>query len=275
MKAVISTKYQDSSIKYQESGFRFQDSSIKYQESGIKYQESGFRFQVFFSKVLFLMLLIIVGFAARADVPPKITRPDTVTAATTNTTMVANGGSPVEMATGMRSSGKIYVVVAVLSTAGKFADASLFDAMAQELVKIEDSGDRQKILSTMARVREPALRERALALALNEKVNGRETQNFLYEALDQDHNRTASFAFVRKNFDTLTAKVPPHRVAQFMLGLERMCSSDERASFVDFFSTRNSMYEGGPLIYTQSLEKIDLCIAARANNMSIKQAGVK
>ena len=167
------------------------------------------------------------------------------------------------------------MVVAALSTAGKFADASLFDAMAQELVKIEDSGDRQKILSTMARVREPALRERALALALNEKVNGRETQNFLYEALDQDHNRTASFAFVRKNFDTLTAKVPPHRVAQFMLGLERMCSSDERASFVDCFSTRNSMYEGGPLIYTQSLEKIDLCIAARANNMSIKQAGVK
>lgn len=101
MKAVFNTRYLVSGRKYQV--FRS------------KYQDWGFKFQVFFPKVLFLMLLIIAGSSARADVPPKITRPDTVTAAITTTTMVADGGSPVEMATGMRSSGKIYVVVAVLS----------------------------------------------------------------------------------------------------------------------------------------------------------------
>ncbi|MGB8339844.1 MAG: M1 family metallopeptidase [Burkholderiales bacterium] len=178
------------------------------------------------------------------------------------------------------------MVDAVLNTAGAFANVSLFEAMEQQLLTIEDSGDRHKLLTALAHVRDPVLHERALALALNDKVNGREAENFLLEALrknpsraaslHKDHYRAASFAYIRKNFDALATKVPQHRVAQFMLGLERMCSSSERDSFVDFFSTRNSKYEGGPLIYTQSLEKIELCIAARAGNENnIKQVGIK
>jgi alanyl aminopeptidase len=168
------------------------------------------------------------------------------------------------------------MVDSILSTAGQFAEPTLFASMEQELLKSEDSGDRQKLLSALAQVRAPDLRERALTLALNQKVNGREVQNFLETALEEDHNRAASFAFVQKHFDVLAAKVPQHRVAQFMQGLERMCSSGERDSYVDFFKSRNAKYEGGPLIYTQSLEKIELCIAARASNESqVKQAGAK
>jgi cytosol alanyl aminopeptidase len=168
------------------------------------------------------------------------------------------------------------MVDAVLGTAGQFAEPALFDSLEQELLTNEDSGDRQKLLEALAQVRAPDLRERALALALHNKVNGREVQNFLETALEEDHNRAASFTFVQKHFDALAAKVPQHRVAQFMQGLERMCSGDERDGFVDFFKSRHAKYEGGPLIYTQSLEKIELCIAARASNQSqAKQAGAK
>jgi cytosol alanyl aminopeptidase len=168
------------------------------------------------------------------------------------------------------------MVNSILATAGKFADVGLVDAMEQELLKIEDSGDRHKLLDLLAYVREPALRQRALALALHDKVNGRETVILLQQALQQDLNRAASFTYIQKNFDPLVAKVPPHQAAHFMRGLERMCSKGERDEFVDFFKTRSSKFDGGPLIYTQSLEKIELCIAARsANDNHFKRAAIK
>jgi cytosol alanyl aminopeptidase len=178
------------------------------------------------------------------------------------------------------------MVEAVLNTAGAFAKAPMFEAMEQQLLTIEDSGDRNKLLTAVAHVREPTLHQRALALALNDKVNGREAEDFLMEALQKapnnsaslhkDQNSAASFTYIRKNFDALAAKVPQHRVAQFMLGLDRMCSSVERDRYVDFFKSRNSKYEGGPLIYTQALEKIELCIAARemSQKNTVKQAVV-
>ncbi|MGB8857461.1 MAG: M1 family metallopeptidase [Burkholderiales bacterium] len=168
------------------------------------------------------------------------------------------------------------MVEAVLETAGQFADADLIDAMTRELMTTDDTGDRRKLLSALARVRDPLLRERVLALALNGNINGREAQNFLQDALQDDHNRVPAFAFVQKNFDSLVAKLPQHRIAQFMEGLERSCSKQERDRFVDFFNRRHHKFQGGPLIYTQALEKIDLCIAARARNENdFKLAGIE
>mgnify|MGYP003541963075 FL=1 len=150
--------------------------------------------------------------------------------------------------------------------AGKFADADLAGAMTNELFKIDDSADRRKILTALAQLREPALRNRTLAIALNEKINGREAQNFLWQALQDDHNRVASFDYVRKNFDGLKAKLPQQTLAQLMVASDRLCNNSERNDFVDFFLSSSEKMEGGPLIYKQALETMDLCIAARAGN---------
>ncbi len=179
------------------------------------------------------------------------------------------------------------IVDAVLNTAGVFAKAAQVEAMEQQLLTTDDSGDRNRLLTALAHVRDTALHERVLALALNNKVNGREAEDFLMESLQKapndsaslhkDQNRPASFTYIRKNFDALASKVPQHRVAQFMLGLDRMCSTSERDSYVDFFNSRHSKFEGGPLIYTQALEKIELCIAARETSQknAVKQALIK
>ncbi len=67
-------------------------------------------------KTALLFMVVFTGFAAYADVPPptKIT-PDTTLKAAGFNSMKDVYAQPVEMATGMRSNGKIYVVVAVLS----------------------------------------------------------------------------------------------------------------------------------------------------------------
>lgn len=86
------------------------------QGSRFKVQGLGFSVQRSVLKFTLMLMVVFTGFAAYADVPPP-------TKTTTDTSLSVGGfksmnevyGQPIEMATGMRSSGKIYVVVAVLS----------------------------------------------------------------------------------------------------------------------------------------------------------------
>ena len=57
--------------------------------------------------------------------------------------------------------------------------------------------------SALAKVRDPALRSRALALA--ERLPGRDAQRFVEDALLDPASRPAAFAYVRANFDALVA----------------------------------------------------------------------
>ena len=83
---------------------------------GFKVAGLGFSVQQSVLKFTLMLMVVLTGFAAYADVPP----PSKTTSDTTLKAAGFNGSNdimaqPVEMATGMRSSGKIYVVVAVLS----------------------------------------------------------------------------------------------------------------------------------------------------------------
>jgi Na+/melibiose symporter-like transporter len=77
-------------------------------------QGLGFSVQRFVIKFTLLLMVVFTGFAAYADVPPP-TKTDTVLKAAGFNESNEVMAQPIEMATGMRSSGKIYVVVAVLS----------------------------------------------------------------------------------------------------------------------------------------------------------------
>ncbi|MES2778011.1 MAG: hypothetical protein V4722_27780 [Bacteroidota bacterium] len=83
---------------------------------GFRVQVSRPGIQAFYLKALLMVLVVFAGFAAYADVPPpKNTVQDTTLKVGGGESIGNTYGQPVEMATGMRSSGKIYVVVAVLS----------------------------------------------------------------------------------------------------------------------------------------------------------------
>lgn len=152
---------------------------------------------------------------------------------------------------------------AALNVAGAFADAGLFDAMEKEAFAASDRNDRSRLLKALSGVREPALRERAYALALDPRVNGRDALALLVSAMENDHNRDAAFAYVRKNFDSLSARLPKDSPTSIMRVLARACTTGERDAFAGFFRDRNTNYLGGPRAYAQAIERMDLCIAAR------------
>ena len=94
-------------------------------------------------------------------------------------------------------------------------------------------------------------------------MNGRDADDLLHNALADDANRRAAFDFLRTNYDALAAKLPQHSLAWLLAPLGDLCTGEERELFAGFFKERAPNLYGGPRQYQQSLERIDLCIAAR------------
>ena len=161
------------------------------------------------------------------------------------------------------------VVTAVLLTAARFADAETFERLEAAAITIEAQRDRRSLLKTIGKVRDPRLRERALSLALAKKdgvdrLNGSNTVDFVYFTLEDDASRAAAFDFLRANFESLVAKLPEDSPVWLINQLGRLCTPAERAAFAGFFETRARRFVGGEISYRQSLESIELCLAARA-----------
>jgi alanyl aminopeptidase len=151
----------------------------------------------------------------------------------------------------------------VLIAAGRHADAPMYARLEAALFAAPEREDRVRLLQGLARVRDPALRARALALALDPRLDGREALFLLIDALEDDENRGAAFDFVRANFDALVAKLPPESPGRLPSALAELCTPADRDAFVAFFADRAPRFLGGPKRYAEALESIDLCIASK------------
>jgi alanyl aminopeptidase len=160
------------------------------------------------------------------------------------------------------------MVPAVLDTAARFADRATYELLESLAFTTRDGLERQRLQLALAKVRDPALRARALDLALRRSgdaaaVSPRDTVFFLAEALEDDANRATAFAYVRANYEKLVAKVPPNSATLFSAALGGLCTTGDRNLFASFFVGRTARLEGGRRRYDETLETIDLCIAAR------------
>lgn len=160
------------------------------------------------------------------------------------------------------------VVTPVLSTAARFADEGTFTRLERALAESRDRQDRSQLISALALVREPRLLERVFALAsptagAGAALDAREVDMFLEKALPDDHNRVPAFAFMRKAWEPLRAKLPPDTAWRLVRSLRGLCTPAEREAFVGFFGERHQAIDGGARAYAQTLEAIDTCIAAR------------
>ncbi len=158
------------------------------------------------------------------------------------------------------------IAEAALHTAATFADEALFVEMESEALATRERQDRTLLLDALVRARAPGLRVRALALALDERVGGRDAFDLLRAALEDDANRFAAFAYWRDHFDALVAKFPGDAPTTLIARHGGLCRADERGAFASFLGERSRDFPGGSQRYVQALERIDLCIAARAGN---------
>jgi len=160
------------------------------------------------------------------------------------------------------------MVPGILDTAARFADRATFELFVSLAATTRDGLERRRLHAALAKVRDPALRARALGLTLareagSDVMTGRDASNFLRDALLDEANRVPAFEYIRANYDPLAAKMSrnaPGRIPEYLNGL---CTSSDREAFVATFRDRAPRYEGGRRSYDEALETIDLCIAAR------------
>jgi alanyl aminopeptidase len=151
----------------------------------------------------------------------------------------------------------------VLATAAAFADGPLFDKLLQAAMAVTDRAERTRLLQTLVLVRQPALRERAYDLLLDDRLNGRDALAMLGKALADEAGRTWAFAFLRKNYDAIVARLPADAAGNLIGALSGACSEGQRDAFAMFFAERSKAVSGGAFRYAQTLESIELCVAAR------------
>jgi alanyl aminopeptidase len=155
-----------------------------------------------------------------------------------------------------------------LDTAARFADEATYARLEAAVVAIQDQRDRRTLLDAIAKVRDPRLRERALGLAFmknegTEVFNGGQVHDLVSFAAMDDASRAAAFHFVSANFDAIHAKIPKDSEAWLIDSFAGLCTPAERDAFRAFFAPRAAGFLGGELAFRQTMESIELCVAAR------------
>jgi hypothetical protein len=110
--------------------------------------------------------------------------------------------------------------------------------------------------------RDPALLDRAMALALDTRLGTRESSTPLEQALQVSATSPAALAWLARNADALAERHPPEYQGYWPAWARAACTDAERAQFVSIFETRAKGLDAGPRVYRDALEKIDACIAA-------------
>jgi alanyl aminopeptidase len=160
------------------------------------------------------------------------------------------------------------VAPAALDVAGRFADRATYEALEAAGLAAESHRERIALLGALVKARDPALRERAFALALErrgdrDRLDGRAALSMLRRGLADDETRAAAFDFVRANVDVIEKKLPKDTVAALFDPMGELCSEGRRDAFAETFRGRAPRYMTGALRYEQAIERIDLCVSAR------------
>ena len=158
-----------------------------------------------------------------------------------------------------------------LSAAARKGDAKFFDALLQRLAESQDAPLRRRLLGAMANVRDPALVQRALDIALDPQLRANERLFTLASLLDAVPTRDVAWAWLKAHFDAL-APLLPDRFGGALPGIPRFCDAEHADDLRAFFTPRVEKLTGGPRNLAQALERTEQCrLRAAAQAASARQ----
>ena len=155
------------------------------------------------------------------------------------------------------------VVPTVLHVAAKTGDRALFDELHAAARRESDRRDRRWLLLAMGAFREPEIAKSALALALSDEFDPRESFPIVVMAAAAPETRDLAYQFIKENFDRWLARLPRDFGGHMPNLVEGYCDETHRADMGAFFKDRSTAFAGGPRRLANALERVDLCIAAK------------
>jgi hypothetical protein len=113
-------------------------------------------------------------------------------------------------------------------------------------------------------IRDPGRLRMALALMLDRRLDARDTE-YMDEGVDSRPGpRDIAEAFVREHLDELLIRWPQQTASRHVESFTRVCDPARRAAIAAFVTDRFRTMPGGPRRVSQSIERMDQCIARRA-----------
>jgi alanyl aminopeptidase len=153
------------------------------------------------------------------------------------------------------------VVDILLPVAAHAGDRALFERARRRLAATTDPIDRMSIILMLASFRTPKLADEALALGT--ELDPREGRRILSFARWDRVNAPRAYAYVRDHFDEL-AKNSDDIWHAGLVSVSGFCDADDAARIVKELGPRAAKLQGGTRVLAKSVEKIELCAAARA-----------
>lgn len=156
----------------------------------------------------------------------------------------------------------------VLEVAAEFGNRDLFNSLRSAATAEHDHHIREILLDALGSFRNPDLARASLDLLLSNDFDLRESfYPILFGPLAYADTRDIPFEFVKQHLDALLKRLPREVGEDYAAMLPMVgssfCDSKHRDDLDTFFADRVKDYTGGPRALAQTLEGIDLCIAAR------------
>jgi cytosol alanyl aminopeptidase len=156
----------------------------------------------------------------------------------------------------------------VLRIAAEFGNRDLFNALRTEAIQNREHHVREVLLEALGSFRSPELARASLDLLLSKEFDPRESfYPLLFGPLSYADTRDVSFEFVKQHLDVLLKRLPREVGEDYAALLPSVggsfCDAKRRDELDSFFADRVKDYNGGARTLAQTLEGIDLCIAAR------------
>jgi cytosol alanyl aminopeptidase len=156
----------------------------------------------------------------------------------------------------------------VLRVAAEFGNRDLFNSVRTAALQERDHHVREVLLQALGSFRSPEMVRAALDLLLSKDFDPRESfYPLLFGPLADVDTRAVPVEFVKQHLDPLLKRIPREVGEDYAAALPTVgggfCDAKRRDEVDLFFRDRVKDYVGGPRALAQTLEGIDLCIAAR------------
>ncbi len=151
----------------------------------------------------------------------------------------------------------------VLGIAARYGDQKLFDRLHADAKQATDRAERARLLGALGSFIEPTLVARAMAIALTDEFDLRESSVLLQGGLADRKTRQTAYKFMTDNYDAISRKLPEPYRPYLAFTFVSLCDESRKPEFEAFFKPRIEKLDGGPRILAQALEALSLCAAAR------------
>jgi aminopeptidase N/puromycin-sensitive aminopeptidase len=149
-----------------------------------------------------------------------------------------------------------------LAVAARNGDAQLFDQLLHVYETSANPEFQTSALRRLAEFEDPKLVERALDLAVSNKVRNQDAAFQLSMALTDDQNRRQAWQFIQTHWDQVQAQFTANMGATLVGSTQAFCSQADRDNVERFFATHKVAASDQALKH--AIEHINGCIELRA-----------